>query len=247
MAPSPDTTPFNPPPNAAATNADFEFAALHEAANYRAALIQSFRPWLKGSLLEVGAGIGQMSQALRTLPEVNRHAAVEPDARFLPTLHQVVPATDIVEGTAHNVPPDQPWDALVSINVLEHVEDDERELALYAKLLASRHGHLCLFVPAREEIYSLIDKDFGHFRRYSASQLRARIQRAGFEVVHLRYYNMLGYFAWWWSFRLRKNRGFKIASVRFYDRFLFPPVFWFEHHLCRPPIGQSLLVIARAR
>ena len=233
-------------PNAAASNADFEFAALHEAANYRAALIKSFRPWLRGHLLEVGAGIGQMSQAMRALPEVTRHVAVEPDAKFLPALHQIVPAADIVEGTAHSVPAGHPWDALVSINVLEHIEHDDAELAFYAQLLAPRRGHLCLFVPARQEIYAPIDKDFGHFRRYSAPALRDQLERAGFEIVKLRYYNILGYLAWWWSFCVRKNRGFSIRSVRLYDRFLFPPVFGFEHHLLAPPIGQSLLVIARA-
>jgi hypothetical protein len=234
-------------PNSAATNADFEFAALQEAANYRSALIKSFRPWLRGQLLEVGAGIGQMSQTMRALPEVTRHVAVEPDSRFLPTLHHAVPAADIVEGIAQDVPPGQPWNALVSINVLEHIEHDDAELALYAKLLAPQRGHLCLFVPARQEIYAPLDKDFGHYRRYAAPALRALLERAGFEIVTLRYYNLLGYFAWWWSFCVRKNRGFSIRSVRFYDRFLFPPVFWAEHTLCRPPIGQSLLVVARAR
>lgn len=241
MPPSPSA------PNAAASNADFEFAALKEAANYRAALITSFRPWLRGQLLEVGAGIGQMSQAMRALTDVTRHVAVEPDAKFLPTLHQILPAADIVEGTAHNVPPGQPWDALVSINVLEHIEHDDAELAFYAQLLAPRRGHLCLFVPARQEIYAPLDKDFGHFRRYNAPALRAQLERAGFEIVTLRYYNLLGYFAWWWSFCVRKNRGFKTPAVRFYDRCLFPPVFWCEHKICRPPIGQSLMVVARAR
>lgn len=241
MPPSPSS------PNAAASNADFEFAALQQAANYRAALITSFRPWLRGHLLEVGAGIGQMSQAMRSLPEVTRHVAVEPDSKFLPALHQVLPATDIVEGTAHNVPSGQPWDALVSINVLEHIEQDDAELAFYNQLLAPRRGHLCLFVPARQEIYAPLDKDFGHFRRYSAKTLRAQLERAGFEIVKLRYYNLLGYFAWWWSFCVRKNRGFNASSVRFYDRMLFPPVFRWEHHVLPPFIGQSVLVVARAK
>jgi len=234
-------------PNAAASNASFEFAALQEATNYRAALITSFQRWLCGSVLEVGAGVGQISQAIRALPGVTRHVAVEPDAKFLPALHATLPASDIVEGTAHQVPPGQPWDAIVSINVLEHIEHDDAELAFYRQLLAPQRGHLCLFVPARAEIYAPLDRDFGHFRRYAAPALRAQLERAGFEIVTLRYYNLLGYFAWWWSFCVRKNRRFKTAAVRFYDRALFPPVFWCEHHLCRPPIGQSLLVVARAR
>jgi hypothetical protein len=243
----PTASPLSATPNAAASNADFEFAALKEAVNYRAALITSFKPWLRNHVLEVGAGIGQMSAALRALPEVTRHLAVEPDARFLPALRSILPADDVVEGTAESVQAGLPWDALISINVLEHIEHDEAELALYARLLAARQGHLCLFVPARQEIYAPIDKDFGHFRRYNADGLRTKLTQAGFEIVHLGYYNFLGYLAWWWSFCIRKQRGFSIRSVRFYDRLLFPVVFWLETRLCRPPLGQSLLVVARAR
>jgi SAM-dependent methyltransferase len=234
-------------PNAAASNASFEFAALQEADNYRAALIKSFRPFLRGQVLEVGAGVGQMSESLRALKDVSRHVAVEPDEKFLPHLREIIPPADLVAGTAKDVPPTTRWDALVSINVLEHIEHDNPELALYRQLLAPQRGHLCLFVPARQEIYAPLDRDFGHFRRYQAPALRAQLERAGFEIVTLRYYNIIGYLAWWWSFCVRKQRTFNVGSVRFYDRVLFPPIFWLEHTLCPPPIGQSLLVVARAR
>ena len=48
---------------------------------------------------------------------------------------------------------------------------------------------------ARPEIYSEIDKDFGHFRRYTRHELRQKLERAGFQVLRLRYYNIAGYFA----------------------------------------------------
>ena len=73
------------------------------------------------------------------------------------------------------------WNAILSINVLEHIESDADELATYFRLLKPARGALCLFVPARPDIYAPIDKDFGHFRRYtrcrSAKEARAhRIQ-----------------------------------------------------------------------
>jgi SAM-dependent methyltransferase len=233
-------------PNEQATNEDFEFAALMEAKNYRGALLDSFSGYMRGSVLEIGAGIGQISEELRKIPAVERFVAVEPDARFLPRLRQTLPPESILAGTARDLPPSA-WDAIVSINVLEHIERDEAELAFYRELLAANCGHLCLFVPARQEIYAPIDKDFGHFRRYSSKDLRAKLNRAGFEVVTLRYYNLPGYFAWWISFRLLKERGFDAKAVRFYDRAIFPFVYWTESKLCRPPIGQSLLAVVRAR
>ena len=234
-------------PNALASNEDFEFAALQQARNYRHALLKSFGPHLKGNVLEVGAGIGQLSGELKALPGVDRLVAVEPDARFHPRLLQQISEENVVKGTAANVDTRVPWNAIVSVNVLEHIENDSSELALYRSILESTRGRLCLFVPARPEIYAPLDKDFGHFRRYTAKQLRRRLQNAGFEVVRMSYFNFLGYFAWWFSFRFMKRRGFSNSAVWFYDRVVFPPVFWIESTLCRPPLGQSLMVVARVR
>jgi SAM-dependent methyltransferase len=234
-------------PNAIASTEDFEFAALYEAENYRKALLKAFRQHLKGNVLEVGAGIGQISEEIKKIPAVTKLTAVEPEPKFLARLQEVLPADAIVAGTAHDAPADGDWNTIVSINVLEHIERDEAELTFYRQLLAAQRGHLCLFVPARQEIYAPLDKDFGHFRRYSTGELRGKLDRAGFDVVTLRYYNFPGYFAWWLSFCLMKKRGFDIGAVRFYDRVVFPPVFWLEQHLCPPPIGQSVLAIVRAR
>jgi SAM-dependent methyltransferase len=234
-------------PNALASNEDFEFAALQHAKNYRGALLKSFAPHLKGNVLEVGAGIGQLSAELKALPGVERLVAVEPDTRFHARLSAQIAEDNIVKGTAASVDTRTPWNAIVSVNVLEHIERDASELALYRRILEGTRGRLCLFVPARPEIYAPLDKDFGHFRRYTTKQLRQRLQDAGFEIVRLSYFNFPGYFAWWLSFRMMKRRGFSTGAVWFYDRIVFPPVFWIESKLCRPPLGQSLLAIARVR
>ena len=234
-------------PNAQANTEEFEFAALQEANNYRQALLADFSGCLQGQVLEVGAGIGQFSRAIKNLPSVKRLLSIEPDPKFLPRLRTVLPEEDIIAGTVSDAPPGLAWDAIVNINVLEHIEADERELTLYRALLSPQQGHLCLFVPARPEIYGPIDKDFGHFRRYTKPELRAKLEKAGFEILTLRYYNSLGYFAWWLNFRVLKQRGFARWAVRFYDRVAFPVVRWAERHLGAPPFGQSLLAIARAR
>ena len=62
-------------PNIAANTADFEFAALAEAKNYREALFAEFQGALRGEVIEVGAGIGQMTEHLVQLPQVRRALA----------------------------------------------------------------------------------------------------------------------------------------------------------------------------
>jgi SAM-dependent methyltransferase len=225
---------------------DFEFAALEEARNYRQALLRDFREHLRGNVLEVGAGVGQMSRALMQLPEILELLCVEPDASFCERLRAVLPAACVHQGTAGDLLPGTAWNAVVSINVLEHIERDEEELAAYHRLLAPAQGALCLFVPARPELYAPIDRDFGHFRRYIRSALRTKLESAGFKILRLHYCNLPGYFAWGLNFRLLGKRSFDPAAVRFFDRMIFPLVHGFESRICPPPIGQSLLAIAVA-
>jgi len=238
---------MNARPNEIAVTEDFEFAALNEAKNYRQALLREFSSHLRGQVLEVGAGIGQMTRELLQNPAIRRVVSIEPDPKFCARFHADFPGQTLVEGTIDDLPGNDSWNAILSINVLEHIGEDERELAAYRQKLAAEKGVLCLFVPARPEIFAPIDGDFGHFRRYTRPELRAKLARAGFDIIRIRYYNFIGYFAWWLNFCVLKKRGFDLASVRFFDRAIFPAGHWLETSLCAPPIGQSLLVMARPK
>ena len=234
-------------PNATAQTEDFEFAALNEAVNYRAALLEEFGQHLQGRVLEVGAGIGQFSGELRVLPGIAQLLSVEPEPQFCAEFRRRCPQLELLQGTVGDLPPGTAWDAVLSINVLEHIESDEHELSAYGRLLQPARGTLCLFVPARPEIYAPIDRDFGHFRRYTKPELKRKLERAGFELVSIRYYNFAGYLAWWLNFCVLGKRGFDVGSVRFFDRIIFPSMHFCESKMCAPPIGQSLIVVARAK
>lgn len=239
--------PTNVPSGSVASLADFEFAALEEACNYRRALVRQFAPRLRGRVLEIGAGIGQLTGAIRALPDLTEVVSVEPEPRFWPIFRAANQGQTLIEGTVSQVPSGGAWDAILSVNVLEHIRDDEAELRAYFHLLAPAGGSLCLFVPARAEIYAPIDRDFGHFRRYDRTELGARLRHAGFAVDRIHYFNLAGYFGWWLNFRILRKRRFDATAVRWFDRFIFPPTHWMETCVAPPPVGQSLLVIARAR
>jgi hypothetical protein len=234
-------------PNALAHTADFEFAALDEARNYRRALMRDFAPYLRGNVLEVGAGIGQITGELRQMPAIQKLLSIEPDAAFCAQLRARFPHQDLHQGTVGDFHSAMPWNAILSVNVMEHIEMDGDELSAYHGLLQPARGVLCLFVPARPEIYAPIDKDFGHFRRYTRPELRKKLEAVGFQLVRLHYYNFAGYFGWWATNCLLKKRSFDVAAVRLFDRVIFPVVHGFESRICPPPIGQSLMAVAVAR
>lgn len=229
------------------TRADnFEFASLQAAVHYRAALLGEFRPHLSGRVLEVGAGIGQFTAILLQEAAIERLVAVEPDPRFTRGLHDQFPGLELIAGTIDAVPAVGAFDTILSINVLEHIVQDERELVAYHTRLVERRGALCLFVPAGPEIFGTIDRDFGHCRRYRRGELRVKLETTGFHVERLSYFNLAGYFAWWWNFCIRRRHGFAPGAVRFFDRFVFPLQHAFESHVLRPPLGQSLIAVAVA-
>lgn len=225
---------------------DFEFAVLGEARNYRRSLIRDFGDYLRGHVLEVGAGIGQVTAELREISGIIKLASIEPDPRFCDRMRTTFPGHAIICGTIADLDDDGRWNTIISINVLEHIAEDERELASYSRILAPQHGVLCLFVPARPEIYAPIDKDFGHYRRYTRLQLQRKLEDAGFKILHLHYHNFIGYFGWWLNFCLIKRRRFDLSSVWFFDRVIFPVMHTYENRVHRPPIGQSLIAVARA-
>jgi hypothetical protein len=219
---------------------------LREANNYRCALLKIFEPHLRGSVVEIGAGCGQFTGQLRKVAAIEHLLAVEPDARFCAEFRKALPDQRLLEGIITSITDPGPWNGIVSINVLEHIREDQQELNIYHRMLKQTHGRLCLLVPARPEIYAPIEIDFGHYRRYLHKELRLKLETAGFKILELHYFNFIGYFAWWFSFKLMGQRKFSPAAVRLFDRALFPVGFGLESNLMWPPFGQSLVAIAEA-
>jgi SAM-dependent methyltransferase len=236
-----DLTPR--PPLMMRASPDFGFAALSEAQNYRRALLREFLPLLEGQVIEIGAGIGQFTRLLAGLPRIRSLIAVEPEAHFYAELRQVCPQVCLVQGTVADLPAGTTADTIVSLNVLEHIAEDLNELTAYAALLRPRRGTVCMFVPARPELYGPLDRAFGHRRRYSKCELRDKLRQAGFKIVRLHYFNCAGYFGWWFQFRLWGQHSFNPRAVRLFDRFIFPLGYALESRVLRPPIGQSLLAV----
>jgi len=233
-------------PNSTAATEDFEFAALAEAKNYRKAIVSEFAPFLKGRILEVGAGIGQTSEAILSLPNITELVGVEPDVSFHDGFRQRLPNIRLVTGTTVDLESGESYDGAVLVNVLEHIEDDLDELIRLKQILAPQRGHLCLLIPARQEIYSKLDGHFGHFRRYDRSGLHQKLETAGFSVKRVSYFNFVGYFAWALRFKIMGSMSFDIDQVRLFDQKIFPLVHCLESKFCRPPIGQSVIAIAQA-
>jgi SAM-dependent methyltransferase len=225
---------------------DFEFLALAEAKNYRAAIAQLFSPYLQGDILEIGAGVGQMLGDVIKICQPSSVTAVEPDANFAAQLQSNLPSAHVIHGTVDDLPLEAAFDGTLSVNVLEHIADDAGQLRKWRNCLKPETGRLCLLVPARPELYSPIDKDFGHFRRYTKNDLHQKLLSAGYRDIRVNYYNFVGYFAWLLNFKILNIRHFNPAAVRSFDRFIFPVSQRIENAIGWRPFGQSLVAVSKS-
>ncbi len=96
-------------------------------------------------------------------------------------------------------------DAIVLLNVLEHIQDDQTALQQVMRVLKPG-GVAVVEVPAGPHLYDVYDKYLHHFRRYTLRDAGARLEQVGLRVVHRSH---LGFFAYP-AFALvkRRNRRF---------------------------------------
>ena len=139
---------------------------------------------------------------------------------------------------------DEPFDAAVYLNVLEHVEDDAGELRRVAATLRPG-GALLVFGPALEWLYSELDYKAGHYRRYSVARLRRLVRAAGFEIVSLRYFDVLGVLPYFVAYRLLRRPAISGSTMWGYDRLLVPVSRRLQQTVPRPPLGKNVVLVAR--
>src|ERR1017187_9303534 len=96
---------------------NFEFEALLSAENYRRALVREFTPYLGNRVVEVGAGIGQMTELFARVPGVTTTLAVEPDPKYARQFRLRLPNLPLFEGTAAQVTGEKTPTRIVCINV----------------------------------------------------------------------------------------------------------------------------------
>ena len=219
-------------------------ASLEEADHYADWIYDLIAPYLGSRVLEIGAGHGELTERLRRNARVT---ATDLSPRCVNELTRRFAGCDdvtVVEGDVAALDVEiSGFDSVVLVNVLEHIDDDENTLADLAKLLRPG-GRLCVFVPAFEGLYSKFDRLVGHRRRYRRSQLIARLDRAGLQILDARYVNTVGAVAWWLVARQFQQVPTKRGLVNVYDRLAVPLVRRLEHER-HPRFGQSLLCVGR--
>jgi SAM-dependent methyltransferase len=230
------------------TGADTYSAAIANARSYIEWQIEPFLPFLHGRILEVGIGHGSFAPILQSRGtyigiDIDE-GSIEDARRRLPDSEFAV--CDILDASDLKAVLPDGADAIISVNVLEHIEDDRCALANLVERLHPG-GYLLLNVPALMVLYNDLDRLAGHHRRYTTSRLRGLLEGEPIEVERLCYFNPVGALGWWLNSFKRYdslNSDAVNGQIQFFDKYVVP-VSRALDPLCRPWFGQSVVCIGR--
>lgn len=207
-----------------------------------------FADRVRGRVLEVGSGIGNLSRLL--VRHASHAVLTDVDDAHLEVLRRdlgdhervTVLPFDLAQDPSDGVLAQAPYDAVLAVNVIEHVEDDASAVARLASLLRP-DGHLLAYVPACPWAFGTLDEALGHYRRYTPRSFGALLEGAGLALDGApRYVNLLGLPGWWLNGRLLRRRRLDAAQVAVFERLV--PVLGLER-FWSPPVGLGVVAIAR--
>jgi SAM-dependent methyltransferase len=207
------------------------------------------------SFCEIGCGTGYVLSGVREALPGAVLSASEAYAEGLPFAARRVPGARLMQMDARAIPFEEEFDAIGAFDVIEHIADDRAALRSMHRALAPGGG-LLLTVPQHPWLWSWMDEEAHHVRRYTAPELRTKVEEAGFRVQRMSSFVSLLLPAMMLS-RLGRRKAAVEADP--YSEFRMSPgvnhvlewVLGLERGMIRAgvsfPAGGSLLLVARKR
>ncbi len=134
------------------------------------------------------------------------------------------------------------FDTIITMNTYEHIKDDQQAFDNAYQLLGKK-GKMIVLVPAGMWLYSVLDFEGGHYRRYSKEELQEKMRKAGFSIADAYYMNVPGALGWYLMHVVLKKRIYSKGSFALYN--LLAPLFRWCERFIRPPFGLSVVCVGR--
>jgi SAM-dependent methyltransferase len=194
-----------------------ELELFSSAVNWKNYFSKKLKKYVKGDILEVGAGIGSNFPYFQN-GDVKSYTLLEPDIelfRKINIVHKDFSFDIKLINSFSSEIKDVLYDCIIYIDVLEHIEYPHEELVGVLNLLKP-NGFILILVPAYGFLYNNFDKQVGHFRRYNKQMLRNQMPESMVEQ-ELYYLDSVSLFASVFNkFFAKKNLPTK-RDVRFWD------------------------------
>lgn len=218
---------------------------MSNAPNFNRWIADTVRPFVGARVLELGAGIGNLTRAL--LPR-DAYTVSEVNPYYLDYLRNFAdgkPYIDVqrvdLTSTADCAGLNGKYDTVICLNVLEHV-DAEAEALDNVRAALQPGGRAIILVPQGPSLYGTLDDTLGHKRRYTRQGLSAQLAAQGFAIEQLFDFNRATTPAWWLNGQVLKRRHFSKVQLKIVN-----VMTWLLRRLdyLLPWDGASLVAIAR--
>tara|TARA_B100001057_G_scaffold62351_1_gene55821 strand:- start:434 stop:1120 length:687 start_codon:yes stop_codon:yes gene_type:complete len=201
-----------------------------------------FRKYIKGNILEIGAGCGSFTRHY-CQPQMERVTLTEMDAKNISELKTKFKKDKNIQVLNLSIEKvDNNFDSILYLHVLEHIEDDLKELKNAIRKLNSR-GHIIIMVPAHQKVYSNLDKAVGHFRRYEKDFFKNNL--LGLELVNFKYLDAMGYLLYYLNRIFFKKETFPSKLKIFLWDKIFTPVTVIIDFITNYRLGKCIIAIYR--
>ena len=224
-----------------------ELDLFARAKNWKAYWSGQIAPYLTGDVLEVGAGSGVNTALL--CRKARRWVSLEPDRALVDALRRTLAGEEgargceVVTGTRADLDPRDRVDAILSLDVLEHIADPKGELRQAMAHLAPG-GALVILAPAHQWLFTAFDKAIGHYRRYTTRTLADEIPD-GLVQERLVYLDSVGLLASMGNRALMNSSMPTAGQIDFWDGVLVRASTRLDRWL-RYSVGKSVLGVWRS-
>ena len=214
---------------------------------YNEWLFSNISRFVGDNVLEVGAGIGNITQFLRDRSQVVALEPHLPSADKAKKLLAEQPNIRVIASTLEEFSAETPWpypfDTVLCLNVLEHIKDDVHALRCMKKHLSAQ-GRVVILAPAMPMLFGSLDRSLGHFRRYSRRSLKKRFDEAGLRVTDSFYINLPGVLGWFLHSRVLHRQQIAPRAAERFDSMV--PYISAAESIVKPPFGQSLIMVGQS-
>jgi glycosyltransferase involved in cell wall biosynthesis len=218
---------------------------LEQVPRFNRWMADTVRPWVGDRVLEIGAGIGNITSQL--LPR-DRYLASDLNPHYVHYLRNFALGKPYLQVAKIDLDQsddfaglEEGFDTVVCLNVLEHVPDPDEALSNMAAVLEPG-GRLVLYVPGDQRLYSPLDEVLGHRCRYDRTMLTRELTAAGLEVEEMFGFNRSSVPGWWLNGKVFGRRHLSRLQLKLFNLVL-PLVRRLDHLLPWPGLG--LVAVAR--
>lgn len=225
-----------------------ELSLFAQATNWKAYVKILLNEYIKGDVLEIGAGIGTNTHLLCS-SYYRKWLCLEPDTMLFNSLQHSININNItncsaLNGTIDLLNQEQLFDSILYIDVLEHIYNDKEEI-LKAFQHLKTNGNLIILSPAHQWLFTPFDSAIGHYRRYSKSTLKAVLPN-DIEIIKVGYLDCIGLLASLGNKLILKQSQPTVKQITLWDKFMVPISRIFDKILGYK-FGKSILFIGRKR